>query len=431
MPPPGGAAIRWRGDFETGNLSQWSGVHCLADRVRVVTSPVRQGTYAARFEVQEGDDPIGSGGERCELKKSTGEGEGVESWWAWSTYFPDDFNPNPSTSWNIYTQWHGTDATGQPNVAFDASPASDSLAFVLKVRGGSATTPTVNRFSLGPVGRNHWYDFVFHVYWSSSGGFIELWLDGANIIERTQMPTLYAGQGVYLKQGFYRGASELTTVLLHDGARWGETCADVDCPEPPIEVDPIVPANESPPTVNGTSQEGGTLAADVGIWSGTSSSYTFEWRRCDGDGASCTSILGATLGSYRLTAAEIDSTIRVAVTATNPAGSATAYSVPTAVVLPAPPVNTVLPKISGTLRVGRTLTTDGGVWTSSRPIVGYSYRWLRCKQGASCADISGATSKSYVLVAADANATIRVVVTAANAGGATSAVSARTTVVRR
>src|SRR6266568_9651132 len=34
--------IFWRGDFETGNLSQWSTVQAVPGDVRVVTSPVRQ-----------------------------------------------------------------------------------------------------------------------------------------------------------------------------------------------------------------------------------------------------------------------------------------------------------------------------------------------------------------------------------------------------
>src|SRR5206468_1327920 len=49
--------ILWRGDFETGDLSQWAEVHTgkawqSDSSINVVTSPVRQGNYAARITVK-------------------------------------------------------------------------------------------------------------------------------------------------------------------------------------------------------------------------------------------------------------------------------------------------------------------------------------------------------------------------------------------
>ena len=66
-----------------------------------------------------------------------------------------------------------------------------------------------------------------------------------------------------------------------------------------------------------------------------------------------------------------------------------------------------------------------GTWTNSP--TGFAYQWRRCDAGgASCTNISGATNSTYVLVAADVGQTIRVVVTATNAGGSTPATSAQT-----
>jgi Polysaccharide lyase len=68
---------------------------------------------------------------------------------------------------------------------------------------------------------DHWYDFVVHVRWSSkpSLGFVEVWIDGARVLPRIATPTLYEGQGAYLKQGFYRAPSPLTTTVYHAGTR--------------------------------------------------------------------------------------------------------------------------------------------------------------------------------------------------------------------
>jgi hypothetical protein len=92
------------------------------------------------------------------------------------------------------------------------------------------------------------------------------------------------------------------------------------------------PANTSPPTASGTTQVGKTLSGSTGTWTGSPSSYAYQWHRCDSAGGSCTDISGATSSSYVLQSADSGSTVRVAVTATNSAGSASASSSQTTMV---------------------------------------------------------------------------------------------------
>jgi hypothetical protein len=87
------------------------------------------------------------------------------------------------------------------------------------------------------------------------------------------------------------------------------------------------------------------------------------------------------------------------------------------------PVNTVAPVVSGTATVGQTLTTTNGTWTGA-PAPTFTYQWQRVTT-----NISGATSSTYVLVAADVGNTIRCVVTATNPLGAVSANSNATAAV--
>jgi hypothetical protein len=95
---------------------------------------------------------------------------------------------------------------------------------------------------------------------------------------------------------------------------------------------------------------------------------------------------------------------------------------------PAAPVNTTAPAIAGTATQGQTLSANTGTWSGSP--VGYSYQWQDCDgSGTGCANIGGASSSSYTLTAADVAHTIRVVVTASNAGGATAASSLQTAIV--
>ena len=94
----------------------------------------------------------------------------------------------------------------------------------------------------------------------------------------------------------------------------------------------------------------------------------------------------------------------------------------------APPANTAAPTISGTARVGETLTAQNGTWSNSP--TAFQYQWQRCNaSGAACANIAGATAKTHLLTTTDAGRTMRVRVTGINAEGAVNARSAATDVV--
>jgi hypothetical protein len=93
----------------------------------------------------------------------------------------------------------------------------------------------------------------------------------------------------------------------------------------------------------------------------------------------------------------------------------------------AAPGNTASPTVSGTAKVGETLSVSNGTWTSSPTT--YAYRWQRCTSSTSCTNIAGATAQTYVARAADAGRTLRAVVTASNADGSSTANSNMTDTV--
>ena len=191
------------------------------------------------------------------------------------------------------------------------------------------------------------------------------------------------------------------------------------------------PVNTAPPTVTGSAQQGQTLTASTGSWSGDAPiSYTFTWQRCSGSGGSCDDISGATAQTYVVTSSDVGGTLRIVVAAANSAGHASAASSPTGIVVAAetPPSVTKQPDPHGTAQVGQTVTVDNGSWKGTTPLT-YTYQWQRCSTSGTCTNISGATKSSYVPAAGDVGYRLRATVTAKNNAGSASIASNATAVV--
>jgi len=105
------------------------------------------------------------------------------------------------------------------------------------------------------------------------------------------------------------------------------------------------PRVDTPPSINGTPQEGKTLVGDRGDWSNNPTDYDYRWLRCGPNGGSCAAISGAFARQYTLKSVDVGNTLRFRVIAKNSDGQTTATSVPTAVIqkAAAPPTTTTAP----------------------------------------------------------------------------------------
>jgi hypothetical protein len=96
--------------------------------------------------------------------------------------------------------------------------------------------------------------------------------------------------------------------------------------------------------------------------------------------------------------------------------------------LAAVPSNTAPPTIAGSARQGQTLTAGNGTWANNP--TSFAYQWQRCSaSGENCTGIASATNATYTPGTADVDNRLRVVVTAVNADGQSSATSSRTDVI--
>jgi hypothetical protein len=186
------------------------------------------------------------------------------------------------------------------------------------------------------------------------------------------------------------------------------------------------------PQVYGSPQQGQTLIAATGNWSPAPTSYAYQWERCAPSGTSCVAIPGATAAAYTLGAADDYHQLAVTVSASDADGSTSTMSSTSGIVADAdgytsaPPAPQLvagsLPAISGTARVGSTLTAQPGSW-SGAPL-SYLYAWQSCDPyGLGCTAIPAADGQSYRLTSADEGLRVRVLVGASGPGGSTQAAS--------
>ena len=204
--------------------------------------------------------------------------------------------------------------------------------------------------------------------------------------------------------------------------------ATATSPSSPVISPATPPSNTAPPVISGTTLDGQTLTASTGAWTGTSPTYTYQWQSCNTQGEECREIEGATSENYTLGSGDLETTLRVLVTATNAAGSAHATSAASSEIEPGAPSELEAPSISGDPSAGETLHADAGVWGGTEAEV--SYQWERCNAtGDECADVAGATEAEYKLGEGDIGSTLRARVAVSNALGSLTAISPATEVI--
>jgi parallel beta helix pectate lyase-like protein/fibronectin type III domain protein len=127
------------------------------------------------------------------------------------------------------------------------------------------------------------------------------------------------------------------------------------------------PVNLSPPVISGTAVVGAVLSASQGVWANAPTGYAYQWRRCNSSGASCIDISGQTGSTHAVVSADQGATLRVAVIAVNAAGSTTAVSAASAVVV----VDSMPPSAPTGLTVaGATATSIALSWSPASDNVG-------------------------------------------------------------
>jgi hypothetical protein len=198
--------------------------------------------------------------------------------------------------------------------------------------------------------------------------------------------------------------------------------------DPAAAPDVIGPVNVLLPSVTGVQAQGAQLRGSRGIWTGMGDvTYAYQWYRCDGTGAHCLAVRGATKPTYRLVARDAGRTIGLTVRATDSTGTAGGYAslVGPIATVHAPEEARAQPSITGDANAGQKLSVSNGAWSPAPTST--SYAWLRCNaNGRVCTTIEGAASPTYTATVADTGHRLVAVVTAATSAGSQASLSVAT-----
>lgn len=233
------------------------------------------GAKALKVTVQPND--LVSNGARAEVvltkplpKKSTYDFlPGEDVWYHWYTMFPSILTiPN---SWHVWTQMHQEASISTCRTAQGTSFSCGVIPMGFNFRNYPSSHPEPRRHSVGetleftvinktdvnqdqgnpnglgygddilwaaPLQHGHWYDILLHVKWepcasyaingkctNNNGGFVEMWVDGNNVVPKTTHFTMDDDGKAYLKQGLYHCNPTVhrncpptnTQTIYHDG----------------------------------------------------------------------------------------------------------------------------------------------------------------------------------------------------------------------
>jgi hypothetical protein len=215
------AGVTFNDGFESGSIGPYGKEICCDYSATVVTSPVRSGKYAVRFESRPGT-------KRSEINPQGNSGHaGDERWFAYSIYLPKEWLTDPNEA--IVTQWHERPDSCENwrTPPLTMAIAKGNLRFTRKwdTRACTSGGPQGQKvFYLKPLETDRWLDFVVHVKWSyKDDGLVEVWKNGEKIITEPG-PNAYNDQrDHYIKIGMYNfdGISR-TRVLYYDNIKIGD-----------------------------------------------------------------------------------------------------------------------------------------------------------------------------------------------------------------
>ncbi len=211
LPALATADTLWKSDFESGNLDNW---HYLLNKQGISISDQyqSQGAYAAKITVKGDANYLWHGKSflnRVEMqyKPDTVADKG-NTVMTWDVMFPELL----SNARHEFAYWE-SDKSYQQIMRFDI--AANRLSF----RPSTSSQPLWQFDELKP---QTWYSMAMHVHWSAKPdeGFVSLWFDGQQVLDKAPMATLLNEQEkAFIQFGILRDQTDRHETIWLDNVR--------------------------------------------------------------------------------------------------------------------------------------------------------------------------------------------------------------------
>ena len=197
------AEVRFKADFETGDLSQWlstgiSSQNATSRNVQVVTDIVQEGKYAAKFTIHEDDVfnhqqlRVQVGGPKVEVQ------EGSDTFMSFYLYMAE----SPKVRDNFF-YWEGQPPPSYRNVmTWWVEPTSEGRT-VIKYGTGNLGRDGVHWEADFEIGK--WHQLAMHIHWSEDAqkGNVKLWFDKLPVLDK-QLKTKGPETVYFCQPGIHR-----------------------------------------------------------------------------------------------------------------------------------------------------------------------------------------------------------------------------------
>ncbi|HEX7028402.1 MAG TPA: heparin lyase I family protein [Gammaproteobacteria bacterium] len=203
----------WRGDFETGDLDQWS---YLLNPVGIALSRdhVAEGNYSARITIQGEPEYLWKNNaklNRVELQYRPDprrSGEDSDIYFGWSFMLPALL----TRSRHEFGYWESSPSYRQIT-RFNLSGSSISFQVA-----GSQEPLWESAEAVKP---EQWHAIAMHIHWSvdPENGYVSVWFDGKPVVNQAPAQTLVPGDDhVFIQLGILRDLADNTEEIYIDNA---------------------------------------------------------------------------------------------------------------------------------------------------------------------------------------------------------------------
>lgn len=212
-PQQGWADLYWRGDFETGDLTQWS---YLLNPVGITLSSEHkiEGRYAAHIVIQGKPEYLWKNDpelNRVEIQYRPDperSAEAADLYFGWSFMLPALF----ARGRHEFGYWESAPSYRQI-MRFNLS--GETISFQVT----AMQDPLWETDSA--IKANRWHDIAMHVHWSTDPekGYVSVWFDGNLVVNKAPAQTLVPGDDkVFIQLGILRSLTDAIEEIYIDNA---------------------------------------------------------------------------------------------------------------------------------------------------------------------------------------------------------------------